>query len=75
MNVDVSKYGAKCDGSDSVPALKNAIEELKAAKGAKRLVFPKGRYEFWPELAEEDFLFTSNNDAGLKRIAFNIKEF
>lgn len=58
---------------DTTPAVVQALKECKKSK-AKRLIFPKGRYEFWPTLASETYLFISNNDEGLKRIAFDLSE-
>jgi len=46
-----------------------ALAECRRFRSCK-VVFPKGRYEFRPDLAYEEYLFISNNDEGLKRIAF-----
>ena len=61
--INVTDYGAK-PGSfeDAVPALKMAIEACKK-DGAKRLVFPEGRYDFWPEHAEKRNYFISNTSS------------
>ncbi len=58
-------------GTDATPYVVKAIKECKATKATK-LVFEKGTYHFTPEFAEEKYLFTSNNDEGLKRIVFNL---
>ena len=68
--MNIQNYGARPnDGSDTTPAVRDAIREMRSRK-APRLVFPQGRYHFWPQRAEEHYLFVSNNDEGLKRIAF-----
>lgn len=33
-------------------------------------MFPAGRYDFWPDRAAEKYVYASNNDSALKRIAF-----
>lgn len=67
--VDVASFGAKSDGSDTTPAVRAALVEVRRSKAAK-LTFPCGRYDFWPDRAAERYCFVSNNDEGLKRIAF-----
>jgi len=67
--LDMAAFGAKADGSDTTPSVRAALAEIRNGK-AKKLVFPPGRYEFHPERASEQYLFVSNNDEGLKRIAF-----
>jgi hypothetical protein len=67
--VDVQEYGARSDGSDATPGIRAALSALRQGEAAK-LVFPPGRYDFWPDRAEERYIFASNNDEGLKRIAF-----
>jgi hypothetical protein len=67
--IDVSEFGVRSDGSDSTPGIRAALGWLRQQQSGK-LVFPPGRYDFWPDRAEERYLFVSNNDEGLKRIAF-----
>lgn len=67
--VDIATFGAKPDGSDSAPAVRAALESIRKT-GARKLVFAPGRYDFWPDRAAEKYCFVSNNDEGLKRIAF-----
>lgn len=54
---------------DATPAVRKALEYCRKVR-ASRLVIPRGNYEFWPAQAAEKYLFTSNNDEGLKRITF-----
>lgn len=68
--VDVSRFGVRPDcGEDATPGIRAAIERCRITR-ASRLVLPSGRYDLWPDGAEEHFLFVSNNDGGLKRIGF-----
>lgn len=57
------------DGMDDTPAVQAA---LKACEGSSpsRLVFGPGQYDFFPDRAPEQYCFVSNNDEGLKRVAF-----
>jgi hypothetical protein len=58
-------------GADVTPALREVLTEL-AKQGGGRIEFSPGRYDFWPDRAFEKYLFVSNNDEGLKRIAFHL---
>ena len=42
---------------------------------AHKLTFSAGRYDFWPNRALERYAFITNNDEGLKRIAFPLYGF
>jgi len=67
-------YGAIVnDGVDDVRAIKKALAACRA-QGAKKLVFENGQYDFYPTFAGERYCFISNNDEGLKRIAFDLKD-
>ncbi len=70
-SISIADFGGKPDGSDTIPALKKALAACKAQK-ATQLVFPQGTYNFFPDFADERYCFISNNDEGLKRIAFNL---
>lgn len=56
---------------DATPAFRAAIEACRQ-QGATRLVIGPGTYRLFPNLAEEKYLFVSNNDPSLKRILFNL---
>jgi hypothetical protein len=70
--LDMAAFGARPDGSDTTPSVRAALEEVVKGK-ARKLVFQPGRYDFHPERAHEKYLFVSNNDEGLKRIAFPLQ--
>lgn len=59
------------DGDDATMRVVDAINECKATNATK-LVFEKGTYHFLPDFATEKYVFTSNNDEGLKRFVFNL---
>jgi len=72
--ISVADYGARAnDGSDTTPAVRQALEECRKT-GAAKLTFPPGRYDFWPDRAEEKFYFITNNDSGLRAIEFPLTE-
>ena len=60
--------------ADATPAIRRALEACQA-QDARKLVIPGGTYHFHPEKAMEKFVHISNNDDGLKRIAFPIQGF
>lgn len=68
--VDIAQFGGKSgDQSDTTPALRAALEQVQKC-GAQYLSFAPGRYDFWPDRAVERYACITNNDEGLKRIAF-----
>jgi parallel beta-helix repeat protein len=72
--LDISLFGAlPDDGKDDTLAVRMALTQAKK-QGADRLVFPKGCYDFYPDKAFERYQYISNNDEGLKRIAFPIED-
>lgn len=72
--VNIKDFGIKKDaGEDATVAVKKAVEYIKK-NHSKKLIFPKGRYDFYPDQATEKYVFTSNNDEGLKRVIFLLSE-
>ena len=72
--IHASEFGAHPDdGLDDVRAVKEALEACKA-NGAQVLAFEEGIYDFYPTFAVERYCFISNNDEGLKRIAFDLAD-
>ena len=61
------------DLCDATPAVLNALEKCRA-EGYSKLLIPKGKYEFYPEKAAQQYCVVSNNDNGLKRIAFSLHQ-
>ena len=65
--VFVTKYGLQPDSRrNAVQAVKAAIKEC-AGKRNPILVFPKGRYDFWPQYAAEKDYYESNTDVANPR--------
>ncbi|MDU0356427.1 right-handed parallel beta-helix repeat-containing protein [Paraglaciecola aquimarina] len=73
--IDVSQYGVtKNDGSDSTYQIRKILEMAKQ-QGATKIVFPKGKYDFYPDRAMQKNVYISNNDPGVKRIIFPLDGF
>lgn len=70
QTVNAADFGLK-EGEDATLAIRLALEACQA-QDARRLVIPAGTYLFYPEKAAEKYVHISNNDDGLKRIAFPI---
>lgn len=61
--ISVVDFGAKPDSfEDAVVSLQQAIEKCKNTPGAV-LMFPKGRYDFWPDKAMKREYFISNTSS------------
>lgn len=61
------------EGADATAVVQAQFQQHLAACNAeapKKIVVPKGRYEFYPDYAAERYVFVSNNDEGMKRIVF-----
>ena len=73
--VSVAEFGLKPNSrDDSIPALRKALAYCKQNPGTT-LIFPRGRYDFWYTLADQDFYYLSNNDDGIKPVAFPLTGF
>lgn len=66
--INVADYGIK-PGKDVTLEVNKLIASLEGKKGIT-LFFPKGKYEFYPENAVEQYRAVTNHDNSLKRIAF-----
>jgi hypothetical protein len=74
-SINIADFGAEKNSlKDATGAVLNALEFCKANHVSK-IMFPKGRYDFWPDHASEKYIFTSNNDASLKRVSFLLDNF
>jgi len=62
QTISVTDFGIKPDsGKDATPAIEAAIAAAQANHD-RIIVFPKGRYEFWPDKAHTGHYFISNHD-------------
>lgn len=60
QQIDVTKFGVQPDRfADATPGIKKAIEACRNQPNAT-LNFPKGRYDFWPDQADENIYFITN---------------
>ena len=67
---NIEDFGGRAGSrEDTTPIVHDALDFCKKS-GSRTLIFPAGRYDFWPDKATERYLFISNNTEGLKRIAF-----
>lgn len=71
--INVADFGVSEQTEDCTPGV---IKSLKACKNAGdvELVFPKGIYNFYSDFGKDEYCFISNNDEGLKRIAFLLED-
>lgn len=61
--INVSDFGAKPNSfEDATEGVKRAIEACRKIPNAQ-LVFPEGRYDFWPEKTEKREYFISNTSS------------
>ena len=74
QTVDVSSYSVKPDsGQNSSPGVARAIE-FALRHHRSKIVFQRGRYDFWPQGAEMRHLFISNHDGVPERaVAISIE--
>ncbi|MBW8185993.1 alpha-1,3-galactosidase-related protein [Shewanella nanhaiensis] len=74
-HISITDFGLKPNsGDDAIPALQKALAYCKKHPGTS-LIFPFGRYDFWSTKADRDFYYISNNDDGIKPVAFPLTEF
>jgi polygalacturonase len=70
VQINVADHGI-VPGKDVTMKVNQLLESLKGQKNVK-LVFPKGRYEFFPENAVEAWRAVTNHDNSMKRMAFTL---
>lgn len=69
-----TNFGVKPGKQDNTFQVRQLLKHAKQ-QGSTKITFAKGEYHFYPEQASEDYAFISNNDQGLKRIAFHLNNF
>jgi len=74
--ISVADFGVRPNSRENaVRGVRKALEACREAKDAV-LVFPKGRYDFWPQHAEERVYYESNSyDNNPKTCAILIEDF
>lgn len=70
QTIDAGKY---IQENDATPGIIETVR-LCRQKNASRLSIPKGIYHFYPDYAIEKCVYISNNDGGIKRIAFDLSD-
>jgi len=71
--IEASRFGIVPNSEkDAIPSLRTALAACRETNAAT-LAFDAGTYHFWPDRASEKYAFISNNDEGLKRIAFLLR--
>jgi len=73
MIIDINNYLDENSSADIVPAVQRALAACRDVKQAT-LRFQPGTYHFRAERAPEKFYYISNNDCGVRRIAFPLIE-
>ena len=75
-HISVTEFGAQPDSrANAVAAVQRALEAARRVEQSV-IVFPKGRYDFWPQHAVEREYFESNTTANNpKRLAILIENF
>jgi len=77
MNIiSVADYGAKVNSHEnSVQAVQKALQVCRLMENPV-LVFPQGRYDFWPQhCVEKDYYESNTTDNNPKRLAIFIEKF
>lgn len=64
----------KADEKDATLAMVTMLEDAAKYKNSK-VIIEKGTYHFYPEKAYEKYVFITNHDSSLRRIAFPIINF
>jgi len=68
-------YALPTDGSDCTPALRHCLESLSPDDDEPTVInFTQGTYHFYPDAGYDEYCFISNNDEGLKRVIFLLKD-
>lgn len=66
QTIRITDYGVQPNSfRDATKGVKKAIAACKS-QGAGQLVFPEGRYDFWPEKAEKREYFISNTSSEIE---------
>ena len=69
--VNLSDFSDDYHGNNITLALRKAVDYCRETNASK-LIIPHGQYEITPDHAFERYVWASNNDEGLKRIAFDL---
>jgi len=73
QSINLAELGIE-NTNDATPIVVEAIKKCKK-EGIRKLIFPKGTYHFYPTFAPDKYCAITNNDNGMKRIAFPLYSF
>ena len=75
-SIEMDAYGLTKDGKDCTPALRKCLETLRQNPISEPTIlnFSEGTYHFYPDMGYDEYCFISNNDEGLKRVIFLLKD-
>ncbi len=73
--IQMDDYGMSENGEgDCMPILRKCLDDLAGEVADSTIInFSEGTYHFYPDLGYDEYCFISNNDEGLKRVAFLLK--
>lgn len=70
--INVSDFGINAQTKDCTPGLIKCLQACEKEKDVE-LIFNKGTYNFYSDFGLDKYCFISNNDEGLKRVIFSLK--
>lgn len=74
-SISMDDYGIPKDGSDCTPAVRECLDDLQTGSDTPTVInFSEGTYHFYPDMGYDEYCFISNNDEGLKRVVFLMKD-
>ena len=73
MHTSIVDYCFMKDGEDFSPAINKILHDV-SGKVNQTVTFPKGVYHVYSKHCREKYLFISNHDQSLKRIALPISD-
>ena len=74
-SIQMDDYAMPTDGNDCTPALRQCLESLTPDSDEPTIInFTPGTYHFYPDAGFDEYCFISNNDEGLKRAVFLLKD-
>jgi hypothetical protein len=70
INIPFSGKQGSFDSTYDVREMFQNVLNKSNRASLKKISFDSGRYDFYPDFANEKYMFVSNNDEGLKRVVF-----
>lgn len=74
-SISMDDYVQPDNTYDCTPTLRHCIESLDTQDSEHTVLhFSPGTYHFYPDMGYDEYCFISNNDEGLKRVIFLLKD-